>query len=209
MAKLEIFRDGEFYLIQRGGSYHIHGTWRGERVRKGCRTKNLNEAKMQLERLRLEYSSGWRDSYDGPDVDWRVVAGLIHHRHRRSAVERGIPFDLEAQDVFGLMKATDFRCAVSGVAFSKQPATGGWRDPWAPSLDRIENRQGYAADNVRVVALIANTAMNAWGYDTLLRLARGVVRSSATVAAEPHELTRFEHNQSCVTAQVIELKGKS
>lgn len=192
MTKLEVFRDGEFYLIQCRGVYQIHGMWNGKRVRKSCRTKNLIEAKMQLDNLKRECLSGWRASYDDPDTDWRTIAGLMHKRHRGSARERSIPFDLEIPEIYELMKSTDFRCAISGVSFSKQVT--GWRDPWAPSIDRIENRHGYTRDNVRIVSLIANTAMNAWGYDTLLRLARGVVRNSLSVAAEPVALSKSVSN---------------
>lgn len=208
MTKLEVFRDDEFYLIQRDGVYHIYGMWNGKRIRRSCRTKDLTKAKIELDSLKRECLSGWRPNYDGPD-DWLTIAGAMHRRHRRSAIERDIPFELEVPEIYDLMRSTDFRCAISGVSFSKQAAEGAWRDPWAPSIDRIENRHGYAFDNVRVVSLIANTAMNAWGYDTLLRLARGIVRSASSVSAETEEVAHGRHAKTHQSAQVIELKGQS
>jgi hypothetical protein len=47
--------------------------------------------------------------------------------------------------------------------------------------------------------------MNAWGYDTMLRLARGVVRSASSVSQEP-EVARDEHVSLVRTAQVIDFK---
>ena len=206
MSKRIVFRDEELYLILRDGFYHVYGTWEGKPIRKSCRTKDLAKAKLHLEDMRRECLSGWRSAYDA-DTDWRVIAGIIHKRHRSSATEREIPFDLKVCDVYGLMKSTDFRCAVSGISFSKQVTEGGWRDPWAPSIDRIENRQGYFLDNIRVVSLAANTAMNAWGYDTLLRLARGVVRTSISVSNEP-EPAREPHVEISNLGQVIEFEHK-
>ena len=205
MGKLEVFRDGEFYLIQRDGFYHLYGTWDGKRIRRSCQTKDLVEAKLQLDNLKRECLSGWRAEYDDPATDWRTVARLVHKRHRASARDRNMPFDLEPAQVYDLMQSTGFRCAVSGIPFSKYVAETAWRDPWAPSLDRIENRHGYIWENVRVVCQIANIAMNAWGYDTMLRMARGVVRSASSVSQE-EEVARGVHTERAETAQVIDFK---
>jgi len=208
MAKREIFRDGEFYLIQRDGFYHLYGTWDGKQIRRSCRTKNLVEAKLQLDTLKRECMSGWRSEYDDPSTDWRMVARMVHKRHRASARDRNMPFDLEPAQVFEMMQSTGFRCAVSGIPFSKYTSETAWRDPWAPSLDRIENRHGYSWENVRVVCQIANIAMNAWGYDKMLRLARGVVRSASSVADEG-ESARTQRAEAHHSAQVIDFKREA
>ena len=205
MTKLEVFRNGNLYLIERNGFFLLCGMLDGKRVRRSCQTKDLAEAKRQLFDLQREYLSGWRSAYDRPDIDWKSVAIAVHKRHRTSARERNIPFNLEVEQVFILMHSTGFCCAVSGVPFSKQTEVTGWRDPWAPSIDRIEGRQGYVPDNIRIVSLIANTAMNSWGYDTLLRLARGVVRNSSAVSVET-ELVRERYAERSTSAQLIEFK---
>lgn len=206
MGKREVYRDEDFYLIERDGFYHLIATHDGKRIRKSLRTRNLGEAKIRLESFKRECLSGWRSSYDDPNMDWKEIAILVHKRHRLSSIERNIPFDLEPAEVYELMRLTGFKCAVSGIAFSKTMAPGRWRDPWAPSLDRIENRHGYSIDNVRVVSLIANTAMNSWGYDALLRMARGVARSAVAVANEETFTARVEHAETREMAQVIDFK---
>ncbi|WP_315731719.1 MULTISPECIES: hypothetical protein [unclassified Bradyrhizobium] len=209
MGKREVYRDEDFYLIKRDGFYHLIATHEGQRIRKSLRTKDLGEAKIRLESVKRECLSGWRSSYDDSDMDWRQVALAVHKRHRLSSVERNIPFDLDPAEVYELMHSTGFKCAVSGIAFSKTTVPGRWRDPWAPSLDRIENRHGYSIDNVRVVCLIANTAMNSWGYDTLLRLARGVARSAVVVANEETSTAHVQHAETHETSQVIDFKQLS
>jgi Mrr N-terminal domain len=67
------------------------------------------------------------------------------------------------------------RCAVSGMPFSFQVVGDGRaRHPYAPSLDRINRYKPYSRSNVRLVASIANFAMNAWGLDPLIQLAMAV-----------------------------------
>jgi hypothetical protein len=78
------------------------------------------------------------------------------------------------------------RCAVSGLEFSSAAVGAGRaRHPFMPSLDQIEPGKGYTADNVRLVCVVANFAMNAWGLDTLIRVARGVIKQAADETADP------------------------
>jgi hypothetical protein len=58
------------------------------------------------------------------------------------------------------------RCAVTGVAFEFE----GKRNPFRPSLDRIDSSRGYEPGNVRLVTLAANLAMSNWGDETLLKM---------------------------------------
>lgn len=200
--------NGDLYLVIRNGVYCVHGTVNGQRVRVSTRTYSHPEAQLFLENLRREYLSGWRDGYDSEDVTWKTVASLACNRHKQSAKAREIPFDLSPADVFGLMKANDFHCAVSGIPFSKTASGTGAIDPWAASIDRIENRQGYLKDNVRVVCVAANIGMNAWGYNVLLRLANGVVRNAVAVVPEPEKLTQNLDTEKRPLLQVIENKGQ-
>lgn len=172
---------GPLRLVMRGSYYYIHGTYEGKLIRRACGTADLRTARVALDDLHSELESGWR-SPEGPDISWRAVAKWVCARQRVSAKERGIPFQIDAFDVYKEMQRFGFRCSISGIPFSRSAkANGGEPDPWSASLDRIENRQGYIQDNFRVVCLIANLAMNRWGYDTLLRLSRSVVRSAEQV----------------------------
>ena len=182
--KLAVYQDDELYLILRGGTYHLHGTIDGRRIRQSCGTRDLARAKAFLENAKREHIEGWREGYDLADRDWKTVAEMMWDRQKRAAVKRGIAFDLKPGEVYAMMKATGFRCAVSGISFARRFADYGKRDPWAPSIDRIENRHGYTLENSRVVCLAANIAMSDWGFDVLFRLTRGVHRSSLALAGE-------------------------
>lgn len=210
--KWKLTGEDELYLaVRENGRYFVSGTLNGIRIRKSCGTKLQSRAEWFLENMKREYISGFEIDYADPNRDWKEVAKLACERQEASAKNRGITFKLKPEDVYSSMRATGYRCAVSGIPLAKRLILGGERDPWAPSIDRIENRHGYTVENIRVVCLAANYAMNAWGYDVLLRLARGVLRSSVVVSQEDApekcapELTPSAQNQ----AQVIDFTNKS
>lgn len=177
------YRLGPLRLIKRGNVFHIRGTIEGKLIRITTGTDDLVRARAALDSLHAEYETGWRLDSSG-DVSWREVAKWVCARQRVSAKERGIPFQIDAIDVYREMERMNFRCAVSGIPLSRTCGPNREPDPWSASLDRIENRQGYIQDNFRVVCLAANLAMNRWGYDVLLRLARSVSRSADQVMCD-------------------------
>ncbi len=88
-------------------------------------------------------------------------------------------------DLIMIWERCEGRCAVSGLEFSSAAVGAGRaRHPFMPSLDQIEPGKGYTADNVRLVCVAANFAMNAWGLDTLIRVARGVIKKAASERAD-------------------------
>jgi Mrr restriction endonuclease-like protein len=89
----------------------------------------------------------------------------------------------ESQEVFSMVdlaavwEACSGCCAISGLPFGLQVVGDGQaKRPFAPSLDRIDRHKPYRRDNVRLVAAIANFAMNAWGIEPLLHLATALHR---------------------------------
>lgn len=197
-----IYRVGPLYLILRGGYYHVQGTHDGKRIRVATKCPDLRSAKRFLDDMSHGLTSGWRqNSLDGT-TDWYTVATVICQRHRTHSKARGIPFEISKADVYKVMQAANFRCAVSGVSFSKREPGVIGPDPWSPSIDRIDNHHGYVRGNIRVVATIANMAMNRWGYDALLRLSHAVVMNASTPI--PERLTHQLISTSTKTQQVFE-----
>lgn len=65
-------------------------------------------------------------------------------------------------------------CALSGKKLELPTNSGAWnkqtRDPWKPSLDRIDNSRGYIKGNVRFVCVAANIAKQTWPDAVLIEL---------------------------------------
>ena len=89
-------------------------------------------------------------------------------------------------DMMTVWERCEGRCAVSGLEFSEVVVgSGRARKPYAPSLDRIDRSRGYEPDNVRLVTAVANFAMNAWGRDPVLDLARAMAKKYAEELEDP------------------------
>jgi hypothetical protein len=88
-------------------------------------------------------------------------------------------------DLMATWERCEGRCAVSGMAFSEAVVgTGRAQRPYAPSLDRIDRSRGYEPDNVRLVSAVANFAMNAWGLEPVLAMARAMAGKYAEEVAD-------------------------
>lgn len=99
-------------------------------------------------------------------VDPPIVGAMPLWARRVIARARRItPTDcITEQDLVILWKDCGGRCAVSGLPFSlDKVGTGKAQRPFAPSPDRIDRSKGYVPSNVRLVCVMANFAMNAWG----------------------------------------------
>jgi hypothetical protein len=92
--------------------------------------------------------------------------------HARTGRLKAVSIDLD--HVLALARATEWRCAVTGLPFTLETING--RKPYAPSIDRIDNSLDYTPGNVRIVCVAANLAMNVWGEEVLLRMTRGLLR---------------------------------
>lgn len=111
-------------------------------------------------------------------IDAPAWAKLVFTTARRNALKRSIPFELTKTDVEILVLRCKGKCEVSGIPFEMDPHPSARRRPFAPSIDRVDSTRGYTRHNVRMICVIANLALNEWGDDALLRLARAVTATA-------------------------------
>lgn len=75
------------------------------------------------------------------------------------------------EDVLRIIKKQNFACAITGTELKPILRVG--RQPFAPSIDRIDCTKGYVLGNVRITTYFVNMAMNEWGpgpiYDLMAR----------------------------------------
>jgi hypothetical protein len=83
------------------------------------------------------------------------------------------------QDLMVLWERCGGRCKITHLDFSDEKVgLGQAKRAYAPSLDRIDPEGLYTADNCRLVMVAINFALNAWGEEVYLRLARAAVRAA-------------------------------
>lgn len=111
---------------------------------------------------------------------------------RQSALNRKIEHSITIDDVERIWKRSQGMCEVTSVPltyeFDGDLPRGFF--PWGPSIDRVDSQIGYTPDNIRMVCLAANVAMNKWGEDVLRTMMLHMVRRNK-------RSTKF-YNASCL-----------
>jgi len=77
-----------------------------------------------------------------------------------------------------LEKLQNGTCEVTGLPFTYSLNS---RNPWSPSLDRIDPNIGYTLDNTRVVLWIYNTSKNVFTDADVLLMAQALVNSDGSM----------------------------
>jgi hypothetical protein len=89
---------------------------------------------------------------------------------KRSALEK----TLTIEDIFPAIKAG--QCQLTGLPFDFYPAKVTHKNPYSPSLDRIDSQKGYTKENVRVVLSAVNDALGEHDDKTMLPILEAMVK---------------------------------
>lgn len=84
-------------------------------------------------------------------------------RAAQSSKRRGLAFDLNLHLQEMKSRINAMRCEMTGLELRYTTPVG----PMTPSIDRIDPKKGYTYDNIRIVCLAMNVAMNNWGEGPL------------------------------------------
>lgn len=102
---------------------------------------------------------------------------------RARALKSGHGFYLPWQEIYRMGEEQKWLCAVTGIAFdlSYEQAANFTYNPFGMSADRIKCSMGYEPKNVRLVLTAVNFALNDWGDEIFLRIARAAVDKANSV----------------------------
>lgn len=85
----------------------------------------------------------------------------------RGARKRGHEFTITREFIAELIRKA-IACPHTGVPFDMSVSEiKGWKNPWAPSLDRIDSSRGYLPDNVEITSVWWNIAKSEWAPDVM------------------------------------------
>ena len=99
---------------------------------------------------------------------WRIknFAKNLYSKSKKSASKRGHEWSLTLEWL--LKQLGHGVCARTRLPFVLE--TG--RNPFCPSIDRIDSALGYTEDNAQVVCHIYNLAKSNWDHETVLKMAK-------------------------------------
>jgi hypothetical protein len=92
---------------------------------------------------------------------------------KKRAIKKKITFNLTDHDVREMFFMSEGKCSLTDLPFHAPDGEKKryWKNPFAPSIDRIDNSLGYTPDNVRLVCVAMNLAMHQWGLEFFDELA--------------------------------------
>ena len=102
-------------------------------------------------------------------VDGRLKMSFLHSRTR--AKNHNLSFDIDFDFVKELYQKQQGRCKLSNIEFSFENVT-----PFSPSIDRISSDKGYTRDNIRLVCLIVNLALNNFGDEAFFTMCEATIK---------------------------------
>lgn len=157
-------KSGRPWLLLRGGRWYI--AWYDDDARQTRRISLRTSDKEQAESMLAKFVPPSTQKLQ-PEGSRRAWAVKMCRRARENAKAKGRLYSISPELVCELFEQQGGRCAVTGMSFDYAET---YRNPFAPSLDQITPGAGYTPDNIRIVTVIANTAMNGWGEAALRRM---------------------------------------
>ena len=92
-----------------------------------------------------------------------------------SAKSRNIYCNIKEEDILPALE--NGYCELTGLPFDFKPPKGKVRNPYAPSIDRINSDKGYTKDNIRVVLWAVNAALSECSDEEMLLILRAMVKA--------------------------------
>lgn len=160
LPKCVYLKHGAFYLVKNGKWHFLTKD----------RSKINEQLMLRFGILNGLVPSGRIDLTSRPILEAYTLNVLARARQNAKGRNKVREFTLTPDEVLGSLRATKYRCSVTGTPLSLEVLSTDGRKPFAPSIDRIDNARGYTADNCRIVCLAANIAMNTWGEGVLLTM---------------------------------------
>lgn len=108
------------------------------------------------------------------EKSWRVI--FMFHEIRRGARKRGLPFILLKSDIMSKLDAQNWMCARTGIKFDLTSGSG--KQPFGPSVDRIDGSLGYEPGNIQLVCNLYNYAKNEFADADVLIFAKALAKHS-------------------------------
>ena len=115
-----------------------------------------------------------RDRQKVADIRRQAVERALRRalpRAKRRDVLRNREHNLSIDWLLEVAERQCFRCALTGIPFYSPNSCTSAKNPFAPSIDRIDCTKGYTTSNVRLVVFAVNAMLMDWGEPVFKKVA--------------------------------------
>lgn len=104
----------------------------------------------------------------------KTLKSLLHRSKTCKRVRnKELRFDLDYDFLLALFRKQSGRCSKTGVKFVLPQVAR--RNPWSPSIDRIDSSKGYTKDNIQLVCWIYNISKYVWDDKCVTKFAKTLI----------------------------------
>lgn len=105
-----------------------------------------------------------------------IITTLFNSSKRGSKLNE-YNFDLTKDFIKNMFDEQNYKCKLTGIRFDNK-AYNVISNPFRASIDRIDPSKGYTKDNVRLVLVAVNFALNEFGEDTFKVICKSYLKQS-------------------------------
>ncbi len=137
------------------------------------------------EEHRREYQKNWQKKHQKEILEknrkWNEninnrLSRLLKAAHKRSKIKK-ISSDIDIEWLLEKYNEQNGKCLLTGIEFDLTHSNKKYhRNPFSPSLDRIDNSKGYTKSNTRLVCVWINIAIGEYGEENFLIMIKELLK---------------------------------
>lgn len=104
----------------------------------------------------------------------------LFHQCKKHAKEKGYEFSITKQSIKELILNKN-NCEVTKISFDYKFYGKFSSNPFRPSIDRIDSKKGYIENNIRLVCVSVNFAINEFGEEVLKEICSAYLSKTRTI----------------------------
>ncbi|HEY5268226.1 MAG TPA: hypothetical protein VII94_03780 [Candidatus Saccharimonadales bacterium] len=104
---------------------------------------------------------------------------ILRKNANSRATKAKIVCDIDLPFLINLYDQQNGKCSLTGIKFNLDKSDTSAKRPFAPSIDRINCNEGYTKNNVRLVLLVVNLALNDFGDSVFDAMCRGYIKHNS------------------------------